>query len=108
MVERVADSRRQLVDQSFQSGFAELAKGVLHNLGNAMTPLAVRLAKLGERLRDAPAADMELACANIAGEQAGSPRYDDLWEFLRLGCREMAAAVADSQADVEVIQRQTA
>ena len=108
MVARVAESRRQLVDQSFQSGFAELAKGVLHNLGNAMTPLAVRLAKLKDRLRDAPAADMELACANIAGERAGSPRYDDLWEFLRLGCREMAVAVSDSQADVEVIQRQTA
>ena len=39
MVERVAESRRQLVDQSFHAGFAELAKGVLHNLGNAMTPL---------------------------------------------------------------------
>jgi len=106
MVARLAETRAELVDQSFQSGFAELAKGVLHNLGNAMTPLTVRLAKLGERLRDAPAADMELACASIVGEQAGSPRYDDLWEFLRLGCREMAAAVADSQADVEVIQRQ--
>ena len=54
MVERVAESRRQLMDQSYQAGFAELAKGVLHNLGNAMTPLGVRLTKLGERLRDAP------------------------------------------------------
>ena len=79
MVARVADTRRELVDQSFHSGFAELAKGVLHNLGNAMTPLAVRLAKLTDRLRDAPAADLELACANIVGERAGSPCYDDLW-----------------------------
>jgi len=43
MVARVAESRRQLIDQSFQAGFAELAKGVLHNLGNAMTPIGVRL-----------------------------------------------------------------
>ena len=54
MVERVAESRRQLVDQSFQAGFAELAKGVLHNLGNAMTPIGVRLSSLTERLRGAP------------------------------------------------------
>ena len=66
MVERVADSRRQLVDQSFQAGFAELAKGVLHNLGNAMTPLGVRLSKLGDRLRDAPAGDVDLALAELA------------------------------------------
>jgi HAMP domain-containing protein len=38
MVERVAESRRQLGDQSFQAGFAERAKGIMHNLGNAMTP----------------------------------------------------------------------
>ena len=30
---------------------AELAKGVLHNLGNAMTPIGVRLAGLRDRLR---------------------------------------------------------
>ena len=29
-----------------EAGFAELAKGVLHNLGNAMTPISVRLANL--------------------------------------------------------------
>lgn len=106
MVARLADTRRELVDQSFQSGFAELAKGVLHNLGNAMTPLGVRLSKLADRLRDAPAGDLELACAELAAEPAGSARHDDLGEFLRLGCREMALTVADARADVEVIQRQ--
>jgi sensor domain CHASE-containing protein len=106
MVERVADSRRQLVDQSFQSGFAELAKGVLHNLGNAMTPLGVRLSKLHERLRDAPVADVELAFAEIAQDNGNSTRRADLDEFLRLGCRELATVVKDAQADVSVVQRQ--
>ena len=106
MVERVADSRRQLVDQSFQAGFAELAKGVLHNLGNAMTPLGVRLAKLGDRLRDAPAGDVDLALAELAKEPRGSARHADLEEFLRLACRELAVTVRDSQSDVAVVQRQ--
>jgi two-component system, NtrC family, sensor kinase len=106
MVERVADSRRQLVDQSFQAGFAELAKGVLHNLGNAMTPLGVRLSKLGDRLRDAPAGDVDLALAELAKETRGSARHADLEEFLRLACRELAAAVKESQGDVAVVQRQ--
>jgi sensor domain CHASE-containing protein/HAMP domain-containing protein len=106
MVERVADSRRQLVDQSFQAGFAELAKGVLHNLGNAMTPLGVRLAKLGDRLRDAPTDDVDLALAELAKEPRGSARHADLEEFLRLACRELAATVRDSQSDAAVVQRQ--
>ncbi len=106
MVERVAESRRQLVDQSFQAGFAELAKGVLHNLGNAMTPLGVRISKLGDRLRDAPAADVELALAELASDRAPGARRADLEEFVRLGCRELAAAVKDARGDVEVVQRQ--
>src|ERR1700730_11532019 len=56
---RVAESRTPLVDQSFEAVFADLAKGVLHNLGNAMTPIGVRLANLRERLRAAPSDDAE-------------------------------------------------
>jgi two-component system NtrC family sensor kinase len=106
MVGRVADSRRQLVDQSFQAGFAELAKGVLHNLGNAMTPLGVRLSKLGDRLRHAGAGDVDLALAELAKETGASARRADLEEFLRLACRELAACVKDAQSDVDVVQRQ--
>lgn len=107
MVARVADTRRELVDQSFQAGFAELAKGVLHNLGNAMTPLGVRVSKLGERLRDAPAGDLAAASAELAGAETSSARHADLEEFLRLGCRSMAATVEDAKQDVAVIQRQS-
>jgi two-component system NtrC family sensor kinase len=106
MVERVADSRRQLVDQSFQAGFAELAKGVVHNLGNAMTPLGVRLSKLVDRLRDAPAADVQRAFAELAQEKQASARRADLEEFVRMACRELAVCVMDAQRDVAVVQRQ--
>ena len=107
MVERLAESRRKLVDQSFHSGFAELAKGVLHNLGNAMTPLSVRLSKLSERLRDAPTADIELAAAELEAEPAGTARHADLEEFLRLGCRELTASLTEAREDLTVVQRQT-
>jgi sensor domain CHASE-containing protein len=106
MVERVAESRTQLVDQSFQAGFAELAKGVLHNLGNAMTPIGVRLASLAERLRAAPAEDAQQAVAEL---QEGTPdpqRNADLQEFLRLACRELALTVHAAREDVSVVTRQ--
>ena len=106
MVERVAESRRQVVDQSFQAGFAELAKGVLHNLGNAMTPLGVRLTTLGQRLRAAPAREVDLALAELATQSEASARRADLEEFVRLACRELASCVREAQSDVEVVQRQ--
>jgi sensor domain CHASE-containing protein len=107
MVERVAESRMQLVDQSFQAGFAELAKGVLHNLGNAMTPISVRLASLTERLRGAPIADAEQAVAELREGAADAARSADLEEFLRLACKDLAATVRSAQEDVATITRQT-
>ena len=106
MVARVAESRTQLVDQSFQAGFAELAKGVLHNLGNAMTPIGVRLASLRERLRAAPGEDAEQAVAELQAGAADPQRGADLEEFLRLACRELAGTVRSAQADVEVMTSQ--
>lgn len=106
MVERVAESRTQLVDQSFQAGFAELAKGVLHNLGNAMTPIGVRLANLGERLRDAPAEDADLAVGELAGVDVDGQRRADLQEFLRLACKELSLTVRHAREDVAVMGRQ--
>jgi signal transduction histidine kinase len=107
MVARVAESRRQIVDQSFQAGFAELAKGVLHNLGNAMTPLGVRLATLADRLRASPLADVQTAVGEINAGCADAERRKDLEEFIRLGCIEVAASLDGAQGDVEVLQRQT-
>ena len=106
MVARVEQSRRQLVDQSFHAGFAELAKGVLHNLGNAMTPLGVRVSKLGERLRAAPVEDLILASAELEGGDVPSERSRDLKTFMHLGSREMAVCLQEARNDLEVIQRQ--
>jgi two-component system, NtrC family, sensor kinase len=106
MVERVADSRRQLVDQSFHAGFAELAKGVLHNLGNAMTPLGVRVSKLGDRLRDAPLSHVEQALAELGDQSVNVARRADMQEFLNLACRELAATIKEAQSDLDVVQRQ--
>lgn len=108
MVARVEETRMELVDRSFQAGFAELAKGVLHNLGNAMTPLGVRVATLKDRLRDAPIGDLELACGELSGARQDAQRDADLREFMRLGCKEVATRIEESRADVEVIQRQSA
>jgi two-component system, NtrC family, sensor kinase len=108
MVERVAESRTQLVDQSFQAGFAELAKGVLHNIGNAMTPIGVRLANLSDRLRSAPAEDAEQAFAELQAGVEDPERRADLNDFLHLAARELAGTVRSVHDDVAVMTRQAA
>ncbi|MBV9911287.1 MAG: HAMP domain-containing protein [Sinobacteraceae bacterium] len=107
MVARLAESRRQLVDRSFEAGHAEMAKGVLHNLGNAMTPIGVRLANLRDRLRTAPVDDAEQAATELEGPVVDEQRHAELREFTRLAARELAATVRGVTLDVEIMSRQT-
>jgi two-component system, NtrC family, sensor kinase len=106
MVERLATTRKELVEQSFEAGFAEMSKGVLHNLGNALTPLGVRLDALSRRLRESPAEDVRQAAAELAGAENEPGRRAQLLEFIDLGAREMAIMVSETSADLETMQRQ--
>ncbi|MFI4889963.1 MAG: CHASE4 domain-containing protein [Steroidobacterales bacterium] len=106
MVDRFAQTRSELVDHSFQAGFAELSKGVLHNLGNALTPLGVRLDSLSRRLRESPAEDVQRAAVELVRTSADAGRRAELLEFIELGAREMATMVSDASADLETMQRQ--
>ena len=106
MVAQVAQSRRQLIDNSFQAGMAEFSRGVLHNIGNAMTPLSVRVAKLHQQLRTAPVEDIERALAECAQGDNAPDRQADLDEFLRLASGEMAGLIKAAEADVGMMMRQ--
>ena len=108
MLGRLADARRQLIDQSFQAGFAELAKGVLHNLGNALTPLGVRLEAMERRNRAIPMAELEMAAAELAEGPDDADRGAALAEFMKLGWHEVAVTLREDAADIAVMQRQTA
>lgn len=107
MVARLAESHAQLVDQSYQAGFAELARGVLHNLGNALTPLGVRLATVTERLKGAPAEDAVQAVQELHGPVTDAQRRADLEQFVRLAACELAQAVHATREDLATMSRQT-
>jgi len=106
MVDKLADARRRLVDQSFEAGAAQVASGVLHNIGNAMTPLGVTVAGLQERLHGAPVGEIEMVLAELDGGVADPARKADLEQFLRLASRELTGVIASSGQDVDAVARQ--
>jgi sensor domain CHASE-containing protein len=108
MVERVAESRRALEDHSFQSGFAERAKGIMHNIGNAMTPLCVRLSMLAGRLRGLPLDDVATAAGELNDESVPEARRADLAQFVKLGLDEIEAVIGEAHGDLQVMERQAA
>jgi sensor domain CHASE-containing protein len=106
MVDKLEDARRRLVDHSFEAGAAQLASGVLHNVGNAMTPLGVTLATLQKRLREAPADDVALALAELERPAGAAGRTAELEQFLRLTARELSRAVTQARGEADTVARQ--
>jgi sensor domain CHASE-containing protein len=106
MVDKLEDARRRLVDHSFEAGAAQIASGVLHNVGNAMTPLGVTVAGLQKRLREAPADDVTLVLGELDKVGDADERRADLDQFLRLTSLELASAVAQARTEADRIARQ--
>jgi len=106
MVDKLADARRRLVERSFEAGAAQVASGVLHNIGNAMTPLGVTVVCLQERLQHAPAGEVEMVLAELEAGVSDPGRKADLEQFLRLAVRELTRVIANSGADVDSLARQ--
>lgn len=56
MVQRVAESRRELMETSRQVGMAEIAVGVLHNIGNVLNSVNVSSHMVSQQVRTGHAA----------------------------------------------------
>ena len=108
MIDRLAVTRRRLIDQSYHAGIAETASGVLHNIGNAITPLNVRLSQLREGLRTAPLSEMERAAAELKDPTTPPERRVDLVQFVELAGTEMAKLLRSSTEEVDLSIQQLA
>jgi signal transduction histidine kinase len=100
MVDRLAEVRRRLIDQSYHSGVAEMASGVLHNIGNSITPLKVKLSALQSDLGATSVAEMEQAAAELASPDTPAERRGDLAKFMELAGVELAGLVKTSREEV--------
>jgi two-component system, NtrC family, sensor kinase len=106
MVERLSEARESLAQQSYSAGIAEMASGVLHNIGNAITPLSVKLSTLKSELQQAPTAEMEMAVAELADPSVPADRRADLSQFLELAGMEVATLVKQTIGNLEQISNQ--
>ncbi len=106
MVERLQEASETLAQQSYSSGIAEMASGVLHNIGNAITPLGVKLSTLKSNLQQAPLEEMELAAAELADPATPTERRADLSQFMELAGMELSSLVQAATVDLEQISKQ--
>lgn len=103
MVERLADARRRLADASFEAGVSESASGVLHNIGNALTPVTVRVSEMQAALAEIPADHIQAALEELERPQTDAARRRDLEEFVRLAGIEACRVLGDFRPEIAAV-----
>jgi PAS domain S-box-containing protein len=96
--EQLDKLNRQLMDASRNAGMAEVATGVLHNVGNILNSVSVSATLVGERLKQSKVLNLRRATAMLR------ERNGDLVEFLANDPKgkvlpEYLPTVADQLAD---------
>jgi two-component system, NtrC family, sensor kinase len=105
MVGQLQDARTRLVERSYEAGAAEMVRGTLHNVGNALTPMSVHSANIAASLKSAPLADIELALQEIGNAGSDEARASELRRFAHLAVGEATTQLAQATHYAEELQR---
>ena len=105
MVGKLQDARSRLVERSYEAGAAEMVRGTLHNVGNALTPMSVHSANIAAALKAAPLADIELALQEIGNSGDDAARAAELRRFASLAVGEAATHLTEAARCAEELQR---
>jgi two-component system, NtrC family, sensor kinase len=107
-IERLGETRKALIDQSYHAGVAEMARGVLHNIGNAVTPVATKLSGIIESFRKAPATEMEMAAEELEKNAMAEDRREDMRKFMELAGLETAKLVKTATMKLQEVNKHVA
>jgi len=106
MVEKLAEARNKLLGQSYYSGMAEVASGVLHNARNVLTPMVSHIDVLRQKLREAPVEKIEMAQAELSNGSASGRRREDLTRFINLANKSLITLVRETKDKLDNVAKQ--
>jgi signal transduction histidine kinase len=103
MLEKLAEARRQLLDQSYSAGLAEMASGVLHNIRNQLAPLSLRLGRLEASLDKTTNSKVTRAIEELKTPGNSPERTEKMLHFVELSWKraeELQAEMVDEMKSV--------
>ncbi len=96
MLEKLAEARSQLLEQSYSAGIAEMAAGVLHNIRNQLAPLSLRLGRLEAALDKTTNNKLARAIEELKSLDGCPERTEKILRFVELSCKR----ASDLQAEM--------
>ena len=108
----LAEANKQMVDISRLAGMAEVATGVLHNVGNVLNSVNVSANLLGDQVRKTPVADLNRVVtllreqgANLGEFFTSDPRGPKVREFLAQVAETFTRQQESQLTEVESLQK---
>ena len=101
MVEHLSEARKKLLEQSYRFGLAEMSSGILHNVRNALNPLAGDIQILRQELDEAPIEEMQNAQRELAEGSPVGERREDLIRFVEITERSLAGLISDMRTSLD-------
>ncbi len=84
MLEKLSNTRKKLIEESYKTGKAEMAVGALHNIGNSMAPIVIDLESIKENLENFSFKNCKQAIKELLDNKAIKGRENDLLDYLNL------------------------
>jgi len=104
------DSNRQLMEATRQAGMAEVATGVLHNVGNVLTSINVTANLISDRFRDSKVTSIFKVCALLREHQnnlgdffTNDPRASKLPTYLESLANNLDKERVDTMSDLSTL-----
>lgn len=101
MIAELQDARRLVQEQSYYGGMADLAAGVLHNVRNAMSPMATALWRAEQQLKDIRLDRLRQAGEAIAAPELGLDRRQKFGAYIVASADNLATQCASVASDCE-------
>jgi len=106
MIEKLSEARQKLMEQSFNSGMAELAKGVLHNIGNAINPLRLYIEEIQQNTGFKNHDKFKATVNELVEDNPTDERKTDLMKYLQLSVDRLIDSAHKLQRPTEGILKQ--
>ena len=104
--EQLGNVRRRLVEDSYQSGMAEIAAGVIHNVRNALSPVVVTVSHLSEVAVMPPATHLDTAFKDLKSEKTDPERRFMLVEYVEAAMKAMLERGQRFAEDLRIVAEQ--
>ena len=107
MVEKLADARNRLLEQSYHSGLAEISSGILHNIRNILTPLNGYIRVIQKKFNNVQVENIKKAIEELQTSNPGSDREQSLNRYLQLANGQFLSMLEETEDQLGKMSNQS-